>query len=132
MPMFVQMAMGSAAGMDMPVGVREMALFQQGVIGEDFRRCSGSCYLALGQHENKISDVFDNVEIVGCSHNRASAIAAVDQETNDFSLAFRIKCGCRFIEKQHLRFENEYRSKRYTLFLTSGESVWGAIPKVSD
>ena len=83
--MQVRVRMCFAAGMNVPVGVDEIGLFEQGSLLQYFR--GRSCGHQSARLENKalVGNVLHDVEGVGGGHHGLRPAAQADQKINDLA-----------------------------------------------
>src|SRR5271157_3398029 len=98
--------------MNVPMGVNEIGLFQQGSLKQDFRGRSRGHQAARLENKASIGNVLQDVEIVGGGDHGLSAPVQADQEIDHLTGALGIEGGSGFVEQQHLRIKNQHGSER--------------------
>ena len=91
--------MSFAGAVNVPVGVNEIGLFEQGSLAQDFR--GRSCCNQAARLENKalIGNVLHDVEGVGGSDHGLLSSAQADQEINHLAGALGIEGRRGFVEQ---------------------------------
>src|SRR5436305_820397 len=109
------------------VGLPEQRLVAQNLFRQPFRDDAPAL-----EDEATISDVFDDAEVLRCHNHRLRAPAPPDEEINQAVLALRVERGCRLVEQQHFRVEDEHRCERDTLLLAARKTMRRAVFQVRD
>ena len=114
------------------VGVDEVGVQQQLPVRKDVlgRPCGDGG--TLFQHEHLISDVLNDLELVGGRYHRLGRSLPILNKVDQLALAARIEHRGGLVEQQDLRIENDHGGQRHALFLTPREPIGRPVAQVGD
>ena len=115
----------------MPVHVQQAGTPKQGLVGKDFARSAPRRHPPAVQNVTPVGNFLDDGQIVCGGHGRLGS-AARGEKIDHVALAAGIQGGCRLVEQQDVRIEDQNRGQRDAFFFTAGEPVGRAVFQVGD
>ena len=91
----------------MAVGVDQVRAQQQLVIRQDLRWCAAGGNCSRFQHQDAVSDVLHNLQLMGRGNHRLRRTLPVVDEIDELALAARIEGCCGLVQEQHLGFDDD-------------------------
>ena len=83
--------MGFSAGMNVPVSMDEIGLFEQGRLAKNFRRSSCGHHSTHLENKAIIGNVFNNIQVMDARDYGPGSPAQTDQEIDHLACAFGIE-----------------------------------------
>ena len=104
--------------MPMYMHMHEVMLLQKFMVRQNFLgRAASDDASIVAEHMHHVGDFLDKMQIVRSHDNGFAGFVRIDDHGNDIARCLRIEPGRGFVEKKHVRFNDQHRGDcRFFLF----------------